>query len=256
MYETADFKKAVDEFSAVIGRFQAVTDSMVIDQVNNPGGSVLYLYALASMLTDQPLKTPLHHIAINPGDVHEALDMIESLKGVTDNEGAAKVLKNADLDGYPASYEMAQFSLNYSHFIVDEWNAGRTLTNPYYLGGVNQINPASVHYSKPILLLINHLDFSGGDFFPTILQDNKRVTILGTRTAGAGGYVLDYKIANDAGVDGFRCTESIAERVDGNPIENLGVTPDIVYEMTAEDYTGNYAPYTKAVKDAVSQLRH
>jgi C-terminal processing protease CtpA/Prc len=138
--------------------------------------------------------------------------------------------------------------------IVAEWDAGHKLTRPYWISGVDHINPADVHYTRPILLLTNHLDFSGGDFFPTILQDNKRVTILGSRTAGAGGYVNNVKIPNNIGIDAFRVTESIAERVSGNPIENLGVTPDILYEMTPADYQTNFKPYTSKIQATVDSL--
>ncbi len=253
-YVPANYKKAVADFAAIIARFEATTDSMVIDQVNNPGGSIFYLYSLASMLSDQPLINPLHRMAITQADVVEALATIKKFKDVTDDESARKLLNENDLNGYPPSYQFVQFTLNYARFVVAEWGAGHKLTKPFWIAGVDHINPASTHYTKPILLLINHLDFSGGDFFPAILQDNKRVTILGTRTAGAGGYVVDVKIPNNVGVDAFRVTESIAERVNGNPIENLGVTPDILYEMTPEDYTGNYAPYLSAIHTAVKSI--
>ena len=251
-YVVDDYVKAVADFAKIIKRFEATTQAMVIDQVNNPGGSVFYLYTLASMLSDQPLKTPRHRMSITQADVQEALKMIEALKSVKNDEDAKKVLN--DFDGYPVSYEFARFTLSYAQFFVDQWNAGHKLTEPYWIAGVDHINPGAVNYTKPILLLVNNLDFSGGDFFPTILQDNQRATILGARTAGAGGYVNDITIPNNIGVAGFRCTESIAERVNGNPIENLGVTPDIAYEMSADDYTKNYAPYLKVIRDSIKDL--
>jgi C-terminal processing protease CtpA/Prc len=249
-----DYTKAVAEFSKIIGLFESSTDGMIIDQANNPGGSVFYLYALASMLTDKPLKTPRHRMAITQADIQDALDLIKNLEGIKNDEDAKKMGQPSDLDGYPASYELARFALSYARFFVSEWNAGRKLTRPYWIGGVDHINPAPIHYTKPILLLTNHLDFSGGDFFPAILQDNRRITILGSRTAGAGGYVNDVKVPNNIGVNAFRCTESIAERVDGNPIENLGVKPDIEYEMTVDDFTQNYAPYVKAIQTTIASL--
>jgi hypothetical protein len=253
-YSTPDYMKATSDFRKIIERFEGSTDALVIDQVNNPGGSVFYLYTLVSMLSDQPMKTPRHRMAITQADVFEALDTIEKLKDVKNDEDAKKALPIAENHGYPSTYEFAQFTLSYSRFIVSEWNAGRKLSEPYWIAGVDQINPDPTHYTKPILLLTNPLDYSGGDFFPAILQDNKRVTIMGTRTAGAGGYVVNAQIPNTLGINFFRVTQSIAERVDGNPIENLGVTPDLPYEMTAEDYTGNYAPYVKAVQNAVIGL--
>lgn len=253
-YEATDYVKAVADFAQIVDRFQKTTDGMVIDQVNNPGGSVFYLYALASMLTDQPLRTPLHRMAINQADVADALTQIADLEKIKTEQEAQKAIKSSELDGYPPSLQFAQFTLDYYKFIVAEWTMNHKLTSPYWIAGVNHINPGVSQYTKPILLLVNHLDFSGGDFFPTILQDNQRVTVMGSRTAGAGGYVSDIKIQNNIGIDSFRCTESIAERIDGNPIENLGVTPDIPYEMTAEDFTQNYAPYVKAINKELSKL--
>ncbi|HTM64608.1 MAG TPA: protease-like activity factor CPAF [Gammaproteobacteria bacterium] len=255
-YHVDDYAKAVADFKAIVSRFESTTDAMVIDQVNNPGGSVFYLYTLASMLSDQPLHTPQHRMSITQAEVLMARKAINVLQSVKTDEDARKVITTLapDLDGYPVSYELSQFMLSFYRMIVSEWDAGRKLTRPYWIEGVDHINPADVHYTRPILLLTNHLDFSGGDFFPTILKDNNRVTILGSRTAGAGGYVNNVQIPNNIGIDAFRVTESIAERINGNPIENLGVTPDIIYEMTAEDYQSNFRPYTTKVQEAVDTL--
>jgi hypothetical protein len=195
-------------------------------------------------------------MAIAQADVQDALSQIEQLKQIKSEDDIAK---GGDAvqglgEGYPVTLEFINFMRAYAQFIVSEWTAGRKLTNPYWIGGVDHINPNPVHYSKPILLLVNELDFSGGDFFPTIMQDNKRVTILGTRTAGAGGYVNDVTVPNNVGVASFRVTQSIAERVNGNPIENLGVQPDINYSMTAADYQNSYADYVAAVKAAIKKI--
>lgn len=255
-YIMPDYTKAVSDFAKIVQRFENTTDAMVIDQVNNPGGSVFYLYTLASMLTDQPLHTPLHHMSITQNDIMNAIDLREKFKDVKSDDDAKKVSDSvADgADGYPVNYEYARFTVAYADFLIDQWNQGRTVTEPYWIGGVNQINPAPIHYTKPILLLTNHLDFSGGDFFPAILQDNQRVKIFGSRTAGAGGYILLQQFSNNIGVAKFSVTGSIAARLSGNPIENLGVKPDYEYDMSAEDYQNNYAPYVKAVQTAVDGL--
>ena len=255
-YEPEDATKAVAEFQATIGRMQKTTDSLVIDQVNNPGGSVFYLYSLVSMLSDQPMATPRHRMAIGQVDVVDAITQIEKLKQLKTEDDIAKGGEAVQAlgGGYPVTLEFVNFMRSYAQFIVNEWSAGRKLTNPYWIGGVDHINPSSVSYTKPVLLLINELDYSGGDFFPTIMQDNKRVTILGIRTAGAGGYVNDVSVPNNVGVASFRVTQSIAERATGNPIENLGVSPDINYAMTAADFQNRFAPYVQAVQAAVKKI--
>lgn len=247
--------KAVADFAQIIPHLEANADKLVIDQVNNPGGSVFYLYALVSMLNDQPVSTPRHRMAISQADVLEALQNLDQLKNINTEEDVQKNLPANMFGGYPVTLQLVRFIQSYSQFYVDEWAAGRKLTNPYWIAGVDHINPAAIRFTKPILLLVNELDFSGGDFFPTIMQDNKRVTVMGTRTAGAGGYVIDVSIPNNVGISSFRITESIAERISGQPIENLGVTPDVPYTITAEDYQTNFAPYVKAVKAALRNLK-
>jgi hypothetical protein len=250
---TTDYVAAVDHFRKLVTLFQSTTDGLVIDQVNNPGGSVSYLYSLVSMLSDQAVKTPRHRMKITQSDVMSAIQGLEKIAQIKNDADAQKILGDV-LDGYPATYQIAQFYKGYYEFIINEFKAGHQLTAPYWIEGVDQINPAADHFTKPILLLINGLDFSGGDFFPAILQDNKRVKIFGTRTAGAGGYVLDFTYPNLFGIDKFRLTGSIAERVDLNPIENLGVKPDVEYSMSADDLQNQYRGYIQAIQKTMSEM--
>jgi len=209
---------------------------------------------LASMLSDEPLVVPTHRITITQEEVFFAIQHLHELEEVENDEDARDLI-GSNMAGYPVDFALAQKMKKFFQFVIDEWNEDRTFTNPAYLYGIDflKLHPKG-HYSKPILLLVNQLDFSGGDFFPAILQDNSRVTILGTNTAGAGGYILCHTYPNLFGVREFSFTGSIAQRIDQKPIENLGVIPDILVEMMERDLEENYQDYTSKIHQAISEL--
>jgi C-terminal processing protease CtpA/Prc len=206
------------------------------------------------MLATAPLYTPRHRVAITQDEVSNAVQLLK-LEPLVKNDAGAQQVLGPTLDGYPVDYTVWRNMDDYAHFIIDQWNKGKTLTDPIYIEGVDAINPSSVaSFSKPILVLINELDFSGGDFFPAIMQDNHRATLFGTRTAGAGGFVNSVKFPNNMGVSGFTMTGSIAVRANHQPIENLGVTPEVPYAPTSADLQGGFQDYGKAVNKAVAKL--
>lgn len=243
-------------FAEIINWMESTSDALVIDQLNNPGGYALYLYALASMLTDKALDTPKHQMAITQRDVLSAIEALPFLENIENNDEAIEVL-GPTFCGYVINYEFVQLCIHYFQFIINEWNAGRTLTQPYHLYGVDKIHPSPLaQYTKPILTLVNELDMSGGDFFPSILQDNNRAKILGERTAGAGGYISRVQYLNHLGIDFFTLTTSLAERTNKNPIENLGVTPDIQYNFTQMDLQFDYVEYVQKILETLKTLHH
>lgn len=244
----------VKAFSQIIATMETEAEALVIDQLNNPGGNVFYLYALASLLTDKPLDTPKHRLTLTPREVEFAVNAIPSLEQVK-NIYQARIKLGNTVGGYPVTLETAQNMLQFCRFVVAEWNEGKSLSHPIHLYGVDKIRPhPSGPFTKPILLLINERDFSGGDFMPAILQDNARAVLFGERTAGAGGFVARVSFPNRFGIDYFHYTASIAERSDTNPIENLGVTPDIRYSLTPADLQEGYQNYRAEVLRAVQVL--
>lgn len=153
------------------------------------------------------------------------------------------------------NYQELLFLKSWYQLILDEWNRGETLTRPTHILGVDRINPhPKYRYTKPILMLIDEMDFSGADFMPAILQDNKRATLFGCRTAGAGGFITAFQFPNTNGIAACFYTGSVAERPNTQKIENVGITPEIEYQLTAEDLQGGYKGYVNAVNDAIQQI--
>jgi hypothetical protein len=245
----------VEAFAKIIAYFEANSDALVIDQVDNPGGFVAYMFQLLSLLSKDPLHLPTQRMMITPEDVDSAIHTIDIIDFLRDHpEFEDGYLE--DFEDLPKDEEQRACYFDYFNFIVGEWTAGRYFTDPYYLYGLADLKPPldETPYTKPILVLVNDLDFSCGDFFPAVLQDNKRATIFGARTAGAGGYVLSAAFPNRFGIKDFHYTASIAERLNKQPIENLGITPDVEYPVTEKDLQNNYSGYVKAVNEAVTTL--
>lgn len=244
----------VEEFGQIMNLFQQQTDALVIDQISNPGGSIFYLYALASTFIKQPISPPKHCIALTQEEVYGSLSLQSKLAQVKDDASARKALGKT-IEGYPVNYLFVKNTREFNHFIIDQWNRGKIQTDSTFLFGFREIYPhPQYRYAKPILFLVNSLDFSGGDFLPALLQDSKRAVIMGSRTAGAGGYVTSVYFPNHLGIRSIKLTGSVAERHNRDKIENLGVQPDIFYELSVVDLQENYKEYVEAIVKAVEEL--
>ncbi len=240
-----------------IKHLQGHTDALLVDQVDNPGGLGLYALAIASMLTDRPLTLPKDHFSITQAEVWRAQMYLEELKEAHEMQKKLPLSKTSNnyIAGYPIDANFIEGQLKFNQFVVDQWESGKVFSDPFPLMGIESLKPhPKASYSKPILVLVNGNDFSCGDFFPAILQDNKRAVIFGEQTAGAGGAVEMHTYPNSFGLRFFSFTVSLAERIDGKTIENLGVTPDVLYEETEEDLMQGYVGYIKAVNSTLSSM--
>lgn len=249
------------KFAQFMNLCEQATDALIIDQLDNPGGNIIYIYALASMLAKEPMKTPPHRQIITQQDVVFALKMLK-LKNV---DGTLKHSLKEELEELSEDLEYIKFMFSeelykYFKFLINEWNAGKQFTDLHPMYGIEYLNPHPWGtYTKPILVLVNERDFSGGDFFPALLQDNKRAFIFGSRTAGGGGAIGNYSHPNLFGISSYSVTSSFAQRLNEQPIENLGVTPDIPYQLTVRDLQGDdsgkrYQDYIQAVHKALMSI--
>ncbi len=275
--------KEVAEFKKIIVLFQKETDGLVIDQMNNPGGSVFYLYALASHLTDKPLITPKHQLKIGEPEYTWARQLLSRLQQMMTPPGGPQapekaagenpqpqpqpkiVRRQPTADGYPITPEFMKGLFKYALFIVEQFADVKTrFTEPMALQGIDYIQPvdnAEERYTKPIVFLTNPLDFSGGDFMPAILQDNGRaliVSVAGEHTAGAGGVVHSLELLNSEGIAGFSYTASMAIRrlLDGSlkdTLEDWGVKGSIRYNPTPKDLKTGFAGLKEFILDTVKK---
>lgn len=237
----------IDEFASIIDLFEAATEALVIDQMNNPGGYLETMYEILSMLSDRSLRLPQHRAMLTQEEAFEAQRMISLLEGCQEYEDGW-LFRSKGYENFSISDDTYQKFLGYYKFIESQWNAGLRFTDLHYLDGVDCIQPHPfIAYTKPILVLVNGLDFSCADFFPAILQDNRRAIVMGSRTAGAGGCALEVSFRNRHGIESFSLTTSIAERPGGLRIENVGVVPDIEYNFSLDDILYGYCEFADRI---------
>ena len=224
--------QAARDVARVIARLDDETDCLVLDQLNNPGGSIFEMYQVLSHLATSPLVPPEHLFNFDQED----------------EETAKRIIFRANI-GQDVVVEL----LVYSRFVLEEIAAGRQkLSNPGYPGGISVIEPAEATYTKPICVLIHEMTFSAAEFLAATLQDHGRATLFGARTPGAGGLVRWHAAPhNGLGLLGYTMTWTVARRVGGEVIQNVGVEPDFHYEPTFEDVTGGYSGYREAVLAAI-----
>jgi C-terminal processing protease CtpA/Prc len=214
----SDEEEVLKEFKATLDAMQSMgVSDLVIDTINNGGGSLVLGMKMAQMLSSDKIEMPKMQFRLSDSWMDQF--HTESLNASSDAEGeyARRIL---------AEMELAK-------------KAGKRLSEPY---SAEILAPFSIQPNKDmkkpfkIVLLINEMCASMCDIFAGILQDNKMATVMGTRSMGAGGNVVNYNQAPNSHLD-IRQTESLILRMDGSYIENNGVTPDkaIVVTESAKD---------------------
>lgn len=248
-YDQVEIEAIMTELIEIVQKFENESDALIFDITENYGGDLMFMYAVLSFFADKPLKVTMHREMIIQQDVYNAAVMYNQIKATNLEENLGTV------SGYPVDATLLDLLKKYASTIMHTWESGQRLTPLLYLNGVDEvIAHPKVHYTKPMIVLTNELDFSCADFFPAIMQDNKRAKIFGQRTAGAGGHVRTYPHTSRFGIQHYSLTASIAYRPDGTPMENIGVIPDILYEITEKDIRKQYRDYIQAVNNELIHL--
>jgi len=236
-------------FNQEIAAFKELTDGLIIDIIDNPGGSTTTCQNYAQRLHTEAFTTVKFKY-------RPTLAIINDLESYLYLSGL--------------SPDTREFITNILAEFRDTYQSDQLLTDPVSMSSNNadgifypltDTNGDPIGYDKPIIILINELSISGGDFFPAILQDSGRAKCLGVRTSGAGGHVVDYDFEMPYSEASIRITGSLMYRPqevqpDGYPathyIENVGIHPDIYYDyQNMDDLLNNGANYVSFFTDKI-----
>lgn len=237
-YGAEDEYTAVATYRAILTKYQPLADVLVIDQTHNPGGSVSYVESLASLFLDNSAKG---FMFAPRADRLWLRNILGWAKDPNDCGASCQQFLSSLYDTINAAQERGDF-----------------LAAPISLTGFFTL-PSQKVWTKPVLLLIDELCASGGDAFPMIMKGNGRATVFGQRTMGAGGNVDRMPALPNSGAQ-INLTRSLFYLTQFNDhlpetvIENQGVSPDIEYQSTVEDFRAGYTGYVKAFSDAAAAL--
>jgi Peptidase family S41 len=211
---------AITEFVAEAARLlgQLPQDGLVLDIRTNPGGYITAAESLLQFFSPRPVRP----------QPFQFLSSRTTAAFCRDTEGFAPWL--------PSIEESTQTGAHHSvalPFTPDEW-----------ANGTGQI------YHGPVVLVTDALCYSAADIFAAGFQDHRLGTVLGVDArTGAGGAAVFAHSELSAGWPGgpleplpdgadltlslLRCLR-VGERF-GQPVEDLGVTPDVVRPLTRRD---------------------
>ncbi len=234
------------QFDDEIAYFQKNTDGLVVDEMRNTGGFLCFGENIMTRLATAPFRPIGYGLRAYYSRVAGFYAALESAKRV----GAPQWV----VDTYQAFYD----ELN------SAYQENRGLTGPLPICGPSfTLNPASVTYSKPVMMLIDEFSTSTADSVPAMFQDAGRGPLFGWRTNGAGGTntTLDagaYSQGSTGMTLGLQLRPksiATAEYPVTDRIENVGVRPDIQVDyMTTENLLQQGKPFVTAFTAAIVDL--
>lgn len=186
-------------------------NDLVIDMINNGGGSLELGMLLAQAFSNKKVVMSEMEFGLN----EHWLDDTE------------KSSRSAPSDIEREIYRRVYEEMNQAQL------AGKRLSRRY---SAEELIPYALQPNSDlesdlkIVVLVNEMCASMCDIFTAIMKDNKLATVVGSKTMGAGGNVVNHTQAPNSNFD-VRQTESLVLRRDGSYIENNGIEPDVAVSV-------------------------
>jgi hypothetical protein len=224
--------EVLKEFKATLKSFKNMgVTKLVIDTVDNGGGSLILGMGLAQYLSAQQIAMPSMQFRLS----ETWIDQFErdSLFGLNDTT--------------------KELNLRVFQALRDDQTQGEWLSRKFKATALTtkafEVNKDLKDHKFETVLLINETCASMCDIFAGILQDNGLAKVMGVQSMGAGGNVVMHGVAPNTGLLVSQ-TESLIIRSNGEYLENNGVKPDLPFS-TNESAVNKY---DLVVKEAFKQI--
>jgi len=104
----------------------------------------------------------------------------------------------------------------------------------------------------PLVVLVNEGSASASEILTGALQDYGRAKIVGVQSYGKGSVQVWQPLSNNQGA--ARVTIAKWLTPDKRAIDHLGLTPDVIVEMTEEDFKANRDPQLDAAIETLDAV--
>jgi carboxyl-terminal processing protease len=111
-----------------------------------------------------------------------------------------------------------------------------------------RVQPRGQTYSGPLAVLTSANTASSAEMLTVALRDAGRATVIGQTTAGGSGNPISFGIAGGR----VRFSTGDFRRMDGSPIEGVGIVPDLPVSWTVDDLTKGIDPDLTAANEWIA----
>lgn len=123
--------------------------------------------------------------------------------------------------------------------ILDELLPEGELFHSYYYTGTQETDKSDKDCLEiPMAVLINSESYSAAEFFAAALREYDWAILVGQQTQGKGHFQETFLLSDGSAVGVSTGRYTTPKGVD---LEGVGLTPDVVVEVTDEEYAGIYA---------------
>lgn len=140
-------------------------------------------------------------------------------------QGAEKFL--FDVRNNPGGY--AHELIEVLDYLLPE---GEIFHTEYYDGREDISQSDAACLGLPMAVLVNGDSYSAAEFFAAALQEYEAATVVGTQTCGKGYFQQTYELTDGSAV-GLSVGKYYTPK--GENLAGIGITPDIVVELTEEE---------------------